>query len=379
MNGALIAPKQHTDAGKLRVSASGVDYRPAMLGLDSRAAKVAWTVGVVVLAFYAVFTVRKTLLIFVLALFLAYMIAPLVKLFYRHERPRIPRTVSVLAAFILVIAVVVIGAALIAPAVSDEAQRLSEQLPKLAEKASLIDKLPLPAWLEPLRARLSTLIQETLKGTTGAALPFAQSIGSGIVSFAGNLLFVVLIPILAFFFVKAAPQIKDALLRWLSPIAPHGKLSRIVSDLDDAMGQYVRALGLLSLATLIAYAVFFSAIELPYGILLATIAAILEIIPLLGPLAAALIALFVAAAVGYDHLLWIVAFILGYRIFQDYVLSPHLMSGGAGVHPVLIIFGLLAGEQLGGVAGIFLSVPVIAALVIVARHVRGHEALRSRS
>jgi predicted PurR-regulated permease PerM len=184
-----------------------------MLGVDSRAAKVAWTVGVVVLAFYAVFMVRKTLLIF-----------------------------------------------------------------------------------------------------------------------AGNLLFVVLIPILAFFFVKDAPQIKDAVLQWLSPMAPHGKLSRIVSDLDDAMGQYVRALGLLSLATLIAYAVFFSAIELPYGILLATIAAILEIIPLLGPLAAALVALFVAAAVGYDHLLWIVAFILGYRIFQDYVLSPHLITDQTREH-----------------------------------------------
>jgi len=54
-----------------------------------------------------------------------------------------------------------------------------------------------------------------------------------------------------------------------------------------------------------------------------------------------------------------------YRLFQDYVLNPYLMSEGVKVSPLLVIVGLLAGEQLGGVAGIFLSVPVIAALKIV--------------
>jgi predicted PurR-regulated permease PerM len=106
----------------------------------------------------------------------------------------------------------------------------------------------------------------------------------------------------------------------------------------------------------------------PYSIFLAAIAAFLEIIPLLGPLIAALVVLFVAGLSGYDHLLWIVGFILCYRIFQDYVLYPYLMGGRSHIHPMIIVFGLLAGEQLGGVAGIFLSVPVIVVLVILARH-----------
>jgi len=55
------------------------------------------------------------------------------------------------------------------------------------------------------------------------------------------------------------------------------------------------------------------------------------------------------------------------------VLAPYLMGGGVGVHPVLVIFGLLAGEQLGGIAGVFLSIPAIAALAILARHVRGKD------
>ena len=67
---------------------------------------------------------------------------------------------------------------------------------------------------------------------------------------------------------------------------------------------------------------------------------------------AALIALFVAGLSGYDHLLWIAGFILFYRIVQDYVLYPYLMGDRSRVPPVMIIFGLLAGEELGGVAGV---------------------------
>jgi predicted PurR-regulated permease PerM len=131
--------------------------------------------------------------------------------------------------------------------------------------------------------------------------------------------------------------------------------------------------GLLCLATLVAYGLFFSLAGVPYGILLAFVAAALEILPLVGPLGAAVIALFVAGASGYGHLLWIVAFIGAYRVFQDYLLTPKLMSGNIGVHPALVIFGLLAGEQLGGVAGIFLSIPVMAAMIILYRHLR-HDA-----
>jgi predicted PurR-regulated permease PerM len=63
--------------------------------------------------------------------------------------------------------------------------------------------------------------------------------------------------------------------------------------------------------------------------------------------------------------LWILAFLGGYRLFQDYVLQPYLMSAGVALHPLWIIFGVLAGEQIGGVAGMFLSIPVLATVRVV--------------
>jgi len=344
-----------------------------MLGLDARAARAAWTVGLVVLAFYVVYLVRKTLLVFVLALFLAYLIAPLVRVIERVNWRRLPRTVSVAEAFLLVVALATLGFALVAPSASDEARRLAEQLPKLTEKSALTERIELPGWLEPYRERVTALAQEAIQDAAQAVLPLAKNLAAGAVHFAGNLVFVALIPILAFMLVKDGPQIERGLLRELGPNAPRRRIVSILSDLHQALGHYVRALGLLVLATLVAYAVFFALLQVPYGIFLAALAAVLEVIPVLGPLTAAVLSLFVAGISGYDHLLWMVAFFIGYRIFQDYVLAPWLMGGGIGVHPVLVIFGLLAGEQLGGIAGVFLSIPVIAALAILARHVRGKD------
>lgn len=338
--------------------------------MDARAARIAWTAAVVGLALYAAYLIRATLFVFVLALFVAYMIAPLVNVIDRYKWRRMPRTASVVAAFVLVLALVVAAVALVAPVASDEAAKLADQLPKIAESGNFADRIPLPSWLEPYRGRLNEFVRENLKGATAAAAPMMKEVGAKAFRFAGGLIYIVLIPILAFIFVKDGPQIRQTLVSEPASGERRSEVARLLWELDDALSHYVRAVGLLCLATLVAYGLFFSFVGVPYGILLASIAAVLEVLPLIGPLGAAVIALFVAGASGYEHLLWIVAFIAAYRVFQDYVLSPQLMSGNIGVHPALVIFGLLAGEQLGGVAGIFLSIPVMAALIILARHAR---------
>jgi predicted PurR-regulated permease PerM len=70
---------------------------------------------------------------------------------------------------------------------------------------------------------------------------------------------------------------------------------------------------------------------------------------------------------GSHHLLAIFAFLVAFRFFQDYVVSPHLLSAGMKLHPLLVIFGVLAGASVAGIAGSFLSVPVLAALRVVYR------------
>ncbi len=137
--------------------------------------------------------------------------------------------------------------------------------------------------------------------------------------------------------------------------------------------QYIRAIVILSIATAMIYMIFFSAMGLPYAVLVSVLAAPLEFIPVFGPLTAAIIIIVIALVTGYPHILWIIVFFLAYRMFQDYVLQPYLMSSGVELHPLLVLFGALAGQSVGGLWGMFLSVPVLAILrIVIVRVMRAH-------
>ena len=148
------------------------------------------------------------------------------------------------------------------------------------------------------------------------------------------------------------------------------EIKEIAADVHLLLAQYMRALVLLAAVAFATYGLFFFLIGVPYGILLAAIGFLLEFIPVVGPLVAAVAILMVAGLSGFHHLLWILVFLAVFRVFQDYVLSPQLLSKGAKLQPVVVIFGILAGGQIAGIPGIFLSVPVLAILRIVYRQLK---------
>ena len=104
--------------------------------------------------------------------------------------------------------------------------------------------------------------------------------------------------------------------------------------------------------------------------MLAGAASVFEFVPVVGPLAGMVLSVSVALFSGYPHWGWMIVFLLVYRVFQDYVLSPWLLSSGVELHPLLVLFGVLVGETVAGIPGLFLSVPVMASMRVVYRHLR---------
>jgi predicted PurR-regulated permease PerM len=335
-----------------------------MLGFDVRAARITWTVSLVLLALYAAYSVRRTLFVFVLAVFFSYVLYPAVRSLERMVPRRMSRTASTAFVFVLLVLVLAGLAAAIGPLVAEQSSRLAEQLPALVRDPHVLDRLPLPDWLAPFRSRGLEFLREQIQTGTSLAIPLARRVGETVVSVVGNALFVILIPILAFLFIKDGRLMRNRFLDWTASGRRGSMWQRIVDDLDALLGRFIRALLILSLATFVANALLFSVAGVPYGVLLALVAAVLEFIPVIGPLVAAIGCVVVAGLSGYGHLLLLAGFIGLYRLFQDYVLNPTLMSGGVALPPLLVLFGLLAGEELAGVAGIFLSVPVLAAAKI---------------
>jgi predicted PurR-regulated permease PerM len=338
-----------------------------MLGLDARAARVTWTTIVILAIAGLAFLARKTLFIFVLALFFAYMLRPVILFIDRRVAGRrMPKNATVVLAYIVFIGILVGIGFLIGSVVSDQAASLAENLPKLLQHNEPLAGVWLPQALEPFRGRIDTAIRSQIGNLNASAFPLIQGAVNEIVTHAEIPLFIVLVPILGFFFLKDAERIRETLIVWIAEDAStRAKVDEILLDVHRLLSCYIRALLLLSLATFVVYAAFLSMDGVSYGALLALVAALLEFIPVIGPLLAIILIVLVSLITSSGHVLWFLIFAAAYRMFQDYVLAPYLMGTGVELHPLLVLFGVLAGQQIAGIPGMLLSVPVIAILRVV--------------
>ena len=253
-------------------------------------------------------------------------------------------------------------------AISNDASVLTRRLPSALD-ADPLNKIPLPVWLEPARERITGAIHDRLdeigQGLLSLSGRAAQSLAGGL----GVIVGIVLIPIVAFFLIANARYLRGFFIESF-PAHQQFLAFEILADLHRLLTQYLRALVILSAFTFVAYSAFMGATGAPYAILLGGFAALLEFIPAVGPFVASIIILLVAAVSGYQYWAVLLAFLVVYRLVQDYVLQPLLLSSGVQVHPLLVIFGALAGGELAGIPGVFFSVPVIAALRVVVTKLR---------
>ncbi len=336
-----------------------------MLGLDAKAAKAAWTVFLVALAIFTVYEARGPIVVFVLALFFAYLIAPAVDFSMRHVARGKSKTLALAVVYVLMVGILVAVGAALAGKIAEEAANLATQLPQYMTKQDPLAALPFPGWLEPLREKIMLAARDQLKNLDEAALPLVRGALGQLLSQAGNALTAILIPILAFFFLKDGHELRTMIVELAHSAPQRSFLNRVLDGLDQLLAKYIRALIGLAMSTLLLYTLYFQLTGVPYALLLGGISAILEFIPVVGPLVASATVLIVAGASGYQHLTWILIFLVVFRLFQDYVLSPYLMGHGVELHPLLVLFGVLAGEKIAGIPGMFFSVPVIAALRIL--------------
>jgi predicted PurR-regulated permease PerM len=346
-----------------------------VLGIDPKAARVAWTVFLLALLLLTAYAVRQTLGVFVIALLFAYLLAPLVGLVERITPHQVsPRVALAIVYLTLVGAIVALGFTL-GSRLGDEANALATQLPALVRNPTWLQRIPLPGWLEPARANIIQRVQDQLSSGGQELLPYIKGLGGQLVSGAKYALYLVLIPILAFFFLKDGAAIRDEFVAALVEERRRPVVDNILEDINLLLGEYIRALVLLAVASFTANGIFLAASGAPYAVLLAGVAGLGEFIPVVGPAAAALIVLLVTGLSGYSHPLLYVIFWGVYRMVQDYGLSPYLMSKGVQLNPMLVLFGVLAGEQIAGVLGMFLSVPVLAILRVLFVRLRRIRAL----
>ena len=355
-----------------------------MFYLDARAARATWTVMALALLVALVYVLRHVLLLLVFSTFVAYLISPIVHQVQRW-RPFMHRRALAIGVVYLLLGLAVVATGIgLGPRLTRELAGFAEKVPEMSRQLRsgeiLSPVLRTRGW-EYARIRE---VEIAVGSHAQQIIDYTQQAIASLLQWLVGAWVVVLVPIFAFFILRDAEGVMAAIGGQIEDPPQRQLLREISDDVHRLLGDYVRALILLALLTFAVWSGAFLVAGVPYGIVLAAIAGGLEFIPLLGPLAAGVIVVSVALFSGYPHPWLLIAFILVWRGVQDYVASPLIMGRGVEVHAAVVVLGVIVGGEIGGPAGMFLSIPVIAALRIVWRRGRalrgtGARVVRARS
>ena len=306
---------------------------------------------------------------FLAAAVLAYIFNPLVA----RMAARVPRTLAVCIALVLIAGVILVLLLVLMPLVTRQVKTIVTQFPLF------IDWIKLnvgPLVQQHFGVELDTaLLKEWLAGHAGEVqgfavklLPTLKSGGLALLGLIGNL---VLTPLVLFYFMRDW----DAMIAHVSKLIPrlwHGTVSGILREIDAVLGEFLRGQLLVMLLMAIFYTVALWAVGLDYALSVGLLAGCLTFVPYLGVITGVLLATLTGVLQFGDltHLTWIwVVFVVG-NVLEGSVFVPWLVGDRIGLHPVAVIFALLAFGQLFGFTGILLALPASAALLVWLRHVR---------
>jgi len=338
-----------------------------LLLADARTARVLVTVLLFALALGFLYVARATLIAFLFAIFFAYLMSPLVN---RLEKLLHGRGLAIAVIYSLLLVLVVVFFVVVGPKVTREGARLGQSLPDLLTRlrsGDLTEKLGKEhGW----SSATSVFVQSFLNSHSDDITQLAQRVGLRVADVAKQAWLFFVVPLLSIFFLKDGRAFSDFLLAAIQSRPQREFLENVLNDLNQMLAHFIRAQLTLAALTLVMYSVFLAIMRVPYALVLGTLGGVLEFIPVVGPLAAALVIVSVALLLSYKHWLILVVFLGSWRLIQDYVSSPRIMGESMELHPLAAIFGVMAGGEVAGILGIYLSIPVMASLRIVLRRWR---------
>ena len=311
---------------------------------------------------------------FVLALALAWLGDPLVDRIEANGRSRNTGVLLVFAAMILTITAALL---ILVPMIERQISTLIAAVPQ-AQQWLMQTAIPwfeqktgleVMQWMDP--DRLIDWVRSHWEQAGGFAKTFFGYVsrsGFAMVTWVVNIL---LLPILAFYFLRDW----DKLIERVASMIPRnhiGTISKLARESDEVLGAFVRGQFLVMIALGVVYAAGLSLVGLKLGLLIGLIAGLISFIPYLGATTGVVLA--IAAALvqsqGFDLKLLLlvgVVFTVG-QLLESYVLTPRIVGDKIGLHPVAVIFAVMAGGQLFGFLGMLLALPVAAVSNVLLRY-----------
>jgi predicted PurR-regulated permease PerM len=331
---------------------------------------IALTLGIL----WLVWLLAPVLTPFVMALLLGWLGDPLVD---RIERAGRSRNTAVILVYLLMLLLIVLALIILVPMIERQIVTLINALPQMRDwligvAVPWIEQkagLELMSWLDP--ERLIVWIRGHWQQAGGVAKTFFGYLsrsGFAMVTWGIN---IALLPILAFYFLRDW----DKLVERVAAVIPRkyiDTVSSLARESNDVLGAFIRGQILVMVALGVIYAAGLTLIGLKLGLLIGLVAGLISFIPYLGATTGVVLAVIAALlqAQGFDLKLMLglaVTFTVG-QLLESYVLTPRIVGDKIGLHPMAVIFAVMAGGQLFGFLGMLLALPVAAVANVLLRY-----------
>lgn len=331
---------------------------------DRRTASVLLTILLFALALAIVYVARTVIVIFAFSILFAYLINPIVRFLQRHSLFfRNLRGPHVLEAYLAIIVVAVLLSHGLVPEFRKNASRILAAIPALTDRVSsgeIANNLGSNlGWADERAGQIQALLarhRSSIEGALGETERAAPAVFAGIL----------VIPILAIFFLSDGEKLADQIIRLVATKENHGALESLAGELHAMLQRYIRAKVILGGLSLLYCSIAMLVLGFPNALALGILAGILEFIPVAGWMTAAA-TIVTAGILTHSHWIWMLALLGVWRILMDYGIAPRVMGHELEIHPLLAIFTLMVGGAVGGIVGIYLSVPLVAALRVIYR------------
>jgi predicted PurR-regulated permease PerM len=327
-----------------------------------------WVTFAIVLVLLALWAARSALPVFGIAIALAFLLDPPVTALHRRG---VPRVAGILIVYVVVVVTVIGLGWLLLPPLIEQLRRFLEELPTLAaqfiawEEAIVewLAELPLP---EPIRNAMDTIIESGQQAVIALLEAVVGPLLSLIARTAGFIVGLVIIPVWLLYVLKDRERLPEAFLRLL-PTGWRADASQSMGLTTSVIGRWIRGQLLLgavifgaTLIGLLGLAVIGFREFADFAILLALVAGVLELVPIIGPIIAAIPAILIGASISPAAALAAIALYTIIQQLENHLIVPKVMGDAVDLHPAVVILSLIIGGSLFGLWGAILAAPVVA-------------------
>lgn len=325
--------------------------------------KTLFSVCVIVLLIYLTFRLKDILTPFALSFFVAYLMDPLIS---KAEHHKIPRSLSVIIIFILLTALITGALLFLIPIIYREIYSFGKDFPEYIDKFTpLFNELQSKLNLDMSKDKVKDFIMS--KGNEFSNMVY-KTIGTITDSIKNIVIIIVLysiVPILIFYFSKDYKYVTESLIKTIEENS-HFNVKKYIEEFNEILSSYFRGQFIVAMILGILYSIVLLITGIKPALIVGLSAGILSIVPYLGFVVGFGVSLILAYIQYFD--IWHPLFVLiGFAIVQvieSNFITPKIVGNKLGLHPTVVIFALLAGGSLLGIAGMIFSLPIAAAIKV---------------